>query len=179
MREIIKLGLVLLLITAISATILGLSNEITSGKIAEVEAKASQEARKEVLPDADNFEALDIETDSKVLEVYKSEAGYAIKTATAGYGGDVEVITGISKDGSITGVKVVKHEETPGLGANATGADFQNQYKGIKTEKEVIVVKTAPSNDNEIQALTGATITSNAVTNGVNIARRLFNEKLK
>ncbi|MTI66707.1 MAG: RnfABCDGE type electron transport complex subunit G [Firmicutes bacterium] len=178
MREIIKLGLVLLLITAISATILGLSNGITSKKIEEVEAKASQEARKEVLPKADNFEPVDIDTDSKVLAVYKSDAGYAIKTATPGYGGNVEVITGISKDGAITGVKVVKHQETPGLGANATGSEFQNQYKGIKAKNEVLVVKTAPSKDNQIQALTGATITSDAVTKGVNIARTLFNEKL-
>ncbi|WP_425446569.1 RnfABCDGE type electron transport complex subunit G [Dethiothermospora halolimnae] len=190
MREIIKLGLILLLITSVAASILGLSNGLTEGKIEEVEAKASEEARKEVLPGTDSFKSIDDnkfkaikDENDKILEVYKgmsdgSLAGYAIKTVTSGYGGDVEVITGISIEGKITGIKVVKHLETPGLGANATSADFQDQYKGISTDKEVVRVKTNPSKDNEIQALTGATITSDTVTDCVNMARELFNDRL-
>ncbi|RKD33192.1 RnfABCDGE type electron transport complex subunit G [Thermohalobacter berrensis] len=190
MREIVKLGLILLLITSAAAVVLGLSNAATIGTIEAVEAKASEVARKEVLPEAENFKTLEEEKlneilngNEKVLEVYagyKGEniVGYAIKTATPGYGGNVEVITGISTEGKITGIKVVKHQETPGLGANATSAEFQNQYKDMNTSKEITVVKTQPSNENEIQALTGATITSDAVTNGVNIARELFNNKL-
>ncbi len=190
MREVIKLGSILLLITAIAASVLAFSNSMTEGVIKDVEAAASNEARKEVLPQADNFNSIeedklsDIQQqNNKILEVYEGFAGeelvgYTIKTATPGYGGNVEVITGISVEGKITGIKVVKHQETPGLGANATGTDFQAQYIGKPVEKEVVVVKTAPTEDNEIQALTGATISSKAVTNGVNIARELFNSML-
>lgn len=191
MREVIKLGLILLLITSVAAVVLGLSNSITEGVIEEVEGQASKEARMEALPQADSFKAIDEEKfneikseNDKVLEVYAgysndSIVGYAIKTATPGYGADVEVITGISIDDKITGVKVVSHQETPGLGANATSSEFQNQYKEKSTEKDIVVVKTAPSNANEIQALTGATITSDCVTSGVNIAKDIFNNMLK
>lgn len=181
MREIIKLGLILFIITAVAAVVLGLSNGITSEKIAEVEAAKSEAARKEVLSDAESFEAVELSgTSEEIIEAYKGlkggeVVGFAIKTATSGYGGNVEVITGISSDGIIKAVKVVGHQETPGLGANSTSVEFQGQYSGKKVDNEITVVKTTPSNDNEIQAITGATITSNAVTKGVNLARELFN----
>lgn len=191
MRDIVKLGLMLLLITSVAAVVLAMSNNVTSGVISEVEAQASDAARKEVLPQADNFKPLNkdllnsiIGENNRILDIYTgyseddSEVGYAIKTATPGYGGDVEVITGISLDGKITGIKVVRHQETPGLGANATTPEFQEQFIDKSVENEVIVVKSNPGNDNEIQALTGATITSNAVTSGVNIAREIYNSKL-
>lgn len=190
MRDVIRLGLILLIITSIAAVILGISNDITSEIIADVRAEASNEARLEVLPQADKFEALSEEefnkiksNNDKVLEIYggykgDNLVGYAIKTATPGYGGDIEVITGLSLEGKVTGIKVVNHAETPGLGANATKPEFQGQYKNKPVDKEIVVVKSAPSNDNEIQALTGATISSNAVTNGVNISREVFNNEL-
>lgn len=184
MREIIKLGLILLLITSVAAVVLGLSNSITEEKITEAEALTSEEARKEVLPEGETFEDAKLKIDNdKVLEVYVglkdgNKVGYAIKTATPGYGANVEVITGISVDGKITGIKVVSHQETPGLGANATSSQFQDQFKEKDTDEEVVVVKSTPSNNNEVQALTGATITSRAVTNGVNTARDLFNKEL-
>lgn len=192
MREIIRLGLILLLITSISAVVLGLSNDITKDKIADAEALVSEEARKAVLPSANKFEEEDSENivelvngDANILEVYKGLSdkdeviGYAIKTASSGYGGNVEVITGISIDGTITGMNVVSHQETPGLGANATTDDFQNQFKEKSVQEEVVVVKATPQNNNEIQALTGATITSDAVVKGVNIARELYINNLK
>lgn len=194
MREIIKLGLMLLLITSVAAVILGLTNGVTSGIIEEVEAKATEEAQREVLPEADSFKAIDEQKlgeikdkNAKVIEISSGFSkdqlvGYTIKTVNTteypGYGGDVEMIVGISTEGEITGLKVLKHQETPGLGANATKPEFQNQYKGKATKEDVIVVKTEPSNANEIQALTGATITSDAVTSGVNNAREIFNNLL-
>jgi len=192
LREIIKLGLILLLITSISAVVLGLTNSITEEKIEDAENLVSEEARKAVLPGAEKFVKEDsteineiVKDNSGVLEVYKGMnsndelLGYAIKTSSSGYGGDVEVITGISNDGIITGMNVVSHQETPGLGANATGEEFQSQFKEIPTEKDITVVKSEPQNEDEVQALTGATITSNAVVKGVNSARDLFNNNLK
>ncbi|MBS4537185.1 RnfABCDGE type electron transport complex subunit G [Clostridium sp. D2Q-11] len=192
MREIIKLGLILLLITSISAVVLGLTNDITKGEIAEAEALVSEEARMAVLPDASKFEEEDtdeitqiVKDNENILEVYRGLSdneevvGYAIKTASPGYGGNVEVITGLSIDGKITGMNVVSHQETPGLGANATTSDFQSQFKEKPADNEIVVTKSTPQNDSEIQSLTGATITSDAVVKGVNMARELYNNNLK
>lgn len=194
MREIIKLGLILLLICSVAAVVLGLTNSLTKDTIVEVEEQLSSEARKEVLQlsDTDRVESIDEEKlksiqaeDDKVLEVYAGYAGdnlvgYAIKTVDgSGYGGNIEVITGISIDGDVIAIKVVTHQETPGLGANATGEGFQGQFAGKDTEKEIVRVKTAPAPDsNEIQALSGATITSDSVIRAVNTAREVFNNKL-
>lgn len=192
MREIIKLGLILLLITSISAVVLGLTNVATKDIIEETEAGLNETARKEVLSEAFEFKEVDseiiikaIKDNEDVLEVYEGLSdsgevvGYAIKSVTSGYGGDVQVITGISKEGIITGMNVVSHQETPGLGANATGDEFQSQFSEVPTKKEVVVVKSAPQHDDEIQALTGATITSDTVVKGVNSARELYNSSLK
>lgn len=191
MRDVIKLGIILLIITSVAAVVLGLANELTKDRIAMVEAEISEAARRDVLSMASTFEPVDEETfqdiikgNNSILEVYQGYSnennlvGYAIKTTTPGYSGNVEVITGISIEGKITGIKVVSHQETPGLGANATKPSFQNQYANKSTEQEIEVVKGVPSKENEIQALSGATVSANAVTDGVNAARKVFNDKL-
>lgn len=174
MNEIIKLGLVLLLITTIAALVLGFSNAITFDKIQDAEAKVSELARKEVLT-TDEFIEETGYNEGFIIEVYKGikddeVVGYAIKSYSPNaYGGNIDVITGINMEGKITGIKVVKHAETPGLGANAENDSFRNQFIGKEGN---LVVKE------DIQALTGATITSRAVTEAVNSATQLFNEKL-
>ncbi len=180
MKEIIKLGLILFIISTVAAVSLAATNSITAPIIAEQRAIKSEMARKEVLPTAESFEKVESGYQAQisnadgvvvpVIEVYKGiaggqTAGYVIKTASAGYGGDVEVVTGLS-NGSIAGVRVGKHQETPGLGAKATLPDFYSQYDG-KSAADVRVNKTSAS-DVEVQAISGATITSKAVTAGVN-----------
>lgn len=190
MREIVKLGLILFIITAIAASLLAFANEATSELIAQVQEQESNKARQEVLPSAENFISLDeiefnsiVAENNKVKEVYigKNSAddivGYTIKTIASGYGGNIEVITGLSAEGQITGMKVVSHSETPGLGANSTKPEFQNQFVGKSTSSNIAVVKSAPK-DSEIQAISGATITSKAVSSGVNMALDIFNCKL-
>lgn len=190
MREIVKLGLILFIITLVAATLLAFANEATSELIAQVQEQENNKARQEVLPSAEKFEPLDeselnaiVTENNRVKEVYigKDSAdklvGYTIKATSSGYGGDIEIITGISADGQVTGMKVVSHSETPGLGANSTKPEFQNQFVGKSTATNISVVKSAPQNS-EIQAISGATITSKAVTNGVNIAIDVFNGKL-
>jgi electron transport complex protein RnfG len=191
MNETLKLGLILFLITAISAVVLGVSNDITSVKIAKAEKMANDQARKEVLEDAEDFEPLDesefnriVSDNPDIIEIYEGYSdnnlvGYTFKTEISGFGGDLEVMTGISIEGVITGMKVLNHSETPGLGANCKNPEFQNQFKDKPVDNELIVVKEETSNDDEIQALTSATITSNAVTAGVNMAREVFNNQFK
>ncbi len=191
MREIVKLGLILFIITAIAATLLAVANNATSDLIAQVQEQESNKARQEVLPSSDSFTPLDenefnaiVAENNKIKEVYvgKNSAGelvgYTLKTVASGYGGDIEIITGISAEGNVTGMKVVSHSETPGLGANSTKPEFQNQFLGKSTSSNISVVKSAPK-DSEIQAISGATITSKAVTDGVNMAIDVFNNKLK
>ncbi len=181
MKEIVKLGLILFIISTIAAVALALTNSVTA-PIIELQREAkSEQARKEVLPAADSFEQVAAENyDSvvvtsgdisvPVVEVYRGVSagqtvGYVVKTAPGGYGGAVEVVAGIS-EGVVTGIRVGKHQETPGLGAKSTLPEFYGQYDG-KSAADVRVNKTQ-SSDTEVQAISGATITSKAVTAGVN-----------
>ena len=173
MKDILKLGVTLFAICAVAALVLGVTNNITAPVIEERNIQASNEARKTVLPEADEFKELEGMNSDIVLEVYEGikdgqVIGYTIKTSSKGYGGAIELMVGISKDSKITGVEIGNHSETPGLGSKATEPIFKNQY----------VDKDVSNNDNEISAISGATITSNGVTSGVNAAMKIYNEKL-
>lgn len=183
MKDIFKLGSILFLICAVAALLLSVTNNITEPVIKERNIQANNESRKEVLKEAEEFKQLDNVKANLVEEVYQGlkgneVVGYTIKTAPKGYGGKVEVMIGISKDGKITGVKVGNHSETPGLGSKASEPTFKDQFNGKSTEKPLMVVKGSASNDNDIAAISGATITSNAVTSGVNAAINLYKEQL-
>ena len=183
MKDILKLGVTLLAICAVAALVLGVTNNITAPVIEERNIQASNEARKIVLPEADEFKELDGMNSDIVLEVYEGikdgqVIGYTIKTSSKGYGGAIELMVGISKDGKITGVEIGNHSETPGLGSKATEPMFKNQYVDKDVSNSLLVVKGSANNDNEISAISGATITSNGVTNGVNAAMKIYNEKL-
>ncbi|HLR35090.1 MAG TPA: RnfABCDGE type electron transport complex subunit G [Tissierellales bacterium] len=186
MNETLKLGLVLLIVTAVSATILGISNFVTADKIAEADKLANDSARKEALSVAEDFELLIEETEKikkinpEVLEIYEGldgsgeTIGYVIKTEVLGFGGDIEVMTGISLEGKITGMKVLDHAETPGLGARATEPEFQEKFNDKSVDESIVVVNSEPVGGNEVLAITSATITTDAVAQGVNIAREIF-----
>ncbi len=184
MKEIIKLGLKLLLICLVSASLLAVTNEMTKGPIQAQRDAASQAARQEVLAIADEFVELDevafaalVENNPAVLEVFMGKAagvdvGYVIKTAPVGFGGPVTVITGISLEGKLTGVRVGSHTETPGLGGIVTEEGFYGQYSDMIAD-EIMVSKTAKT-DSAIKAIAGATISSQAVTDGVNDSINAF-----
>lgn len=183
MKDILKLGATLFAICAVAALVLGVTNNITAPVIEERNIQASNEARKNVLPEAYEFKELDGMNSNIVLEVYEGikdgqVIGYTIKTSSKGYGGAIELMVGISKDGKITGVEIGNHSETPGLGSKATEPMFKNQYVNKDVLNSLLVVKGSTNNDNEISAISGATITSNGVTNGVNAAMKIYNEKL-
>ncbi len=182
-NETLKLGLKLFIITAVAGLILGGAFVITKKPIADQVEKTNTEAMKEILPKADKFEKMGGKSNSVVTEVNEGKkgsnvAGYAIKVLTKGYGGQIEMMVGVSEDGKVQGIKILSHSETPGLGANAPQPKFSGQFKGKSTEKDLEVVKTAPGKDNEIEAMTGATITSRAVTKGVNDAVKFYKDEL-
>jgi Na+-translocating ferredoxin:NAD+ oxidoreductase subunit G len=184
--ENIKLGLILLIFSAIAGLFLGGSYEITKEPIARQAIVEKNEAMKEILPNTDNFEKMDVKiTEGSIIkEVDKglkgSEiTGYAIKVAPKGFGGLIDMMVGISGDGKIVGIKILSHSETPGLGANAPNPKFSGQFKNKASTPALEVVKSAASKNNQIEAITGATITSKAVTNGVNEAAKFYTSQLK
>lgn len=183
MNSIFKLGLNLFIICAISAGLLAGTNQITAPLIEQRNEQANNEARKAVLPNASDFELLDSNDYGKngeveIVEVYKGLngsdiAGYTVKVLPKGYGGEIELMVGIKSDGSISGVSIGNMSETPGLGAKAKEEAFYGQYAG-KPATELSVIKSGSAGETEIQAISGATITSKAVTSGVNAAVEVY-----
>lgn len=186
MKEIFKTGVVLLIICFVAALSLAFTNEITKDKIAEQRMMANELAKKEVLPAAATFQDVDedlllelIESYSPIIEAYigyndsNEVVGIVFKSTPTAFGGAIEVVTGIELSGEVIGLRIGSHQETPGLGAKAADADFYAQYAGKSTESYIGVSKTAASG-NDIQAITGATITSDAVTVGANASIDAF-----
>lgn len=191
MNNIAKLGSILFAICAIAALALGLTNQVTAPIIEQRSIDANNEARQVVLTDASEFTQMDDNVFSNiqgleeglVAEVYEGKnnnevVGYTVKTLPKGYGGKIELIVGISKDGNITGIDIGSMSETPGLGSKAAEPAFKDQFSGKNTANELAVVKGKSSSENEIQAISGATITSKAVTKGVNAAIEVYNSGL-
>lgn len=183
MKDIFRLGAILFVICAVASLMLSLTNNITAPVIEQRNIQANNESRQEVLKAAEEFsEVKDVKGDL-IEEVYQGTkggevVGYTIKTTPKGYGGKVEVMVGISNDGKISGVKIGNHSETPGLGSKSADPSFKDQYNGKSTKTPLNVVKGNASNENDIVAISGATITSKAVTAGVNAAMDVYEQKL-
>lgn len=183
MKDIFRLGAILFVICAVASLMLSLTNNITAPVIEQRNIQANNESRQEVLKAAEEFsEVKDVKGDL-IEEVYQGTkggevVGYTIKTTPKGYGGKVEVMVGISNDGKISGVKIGNHTETPGLGSKSADPSFKDQYNGKSTKTPLNVVKGNASNENDIVAISGATITSKAVTAGVNAAMDVYEQKL-
>lgn len=179
LKDILIPTVTLFVICLIVSALLAGTNALTKEPIAANELKKSQEAMQSVCSEAVSFEgekALEIEV-YRALNESGEVIGYAIPVSAKGYGGDVSVMVGISNDGEgmVTGVEILSHDETPGLGANATSESFRNEYKQEITEGGFSVTKDGSGgSDGKIDAITGATITSNAVTNAVNEAIEIY-----
>ncbi|MBQ4569750.1 MAG: RnfABCDGE type electron transport complex subunit G [Ruminococcus sp.] len=171
-KDIFVPTLSLFLICLVVAFLLAGTNELTKEPIAQLQAKKADQAKLQVCPDAVTFDGQE-ETDVPV-EFYRgfdeegNLVGYAIPSSHKGYGGEVEIMVGISSKGEITGVNILSINETPGLGMNATKESFRNQFLGEIPDKS-FTAKDDPSKE-KIDALTGATITSEAVSQAVNKA---------
>lgn len=183
MKETIKLTFRLFLITAIAGFVLAFANSFTSPVIQQREKQQYEKALKEVFSDADKFETLEegklnsIKTNIKNIEkievAKKSDktVGYVFKTlGKNGYGGDISMLMAINTENkTIVGFKVLKHTETPGLGSRVATDEYAQSVIGNKVS-EHLVKNLHPDKDNDIQAITGTTISVNAVLNGLNAA---------
>lgn len=168
-KYILRLTLTLLAITAVVAGLLGLVNALTEDKIAALTEEKALAAMREVLP-AESYEALDA-TAEGVTEAYRAkDAGYVVRVSVNGFGGTIDMMVGVDESGCVTGVSVISHSETASLGAYCTRADFRSQFVG--TTDALAVEKDGGT----VDALTGATVTSRAVTEGVNLALAFVGE---
>lgn len=185
-NESIKNTISLMLITLIAGLLLGVVYEITKEPIAAEQQRAKEEAYKAVFADADSFE--DVKLDVAKVEKDLSDNGYdatideAMKvfdksgnvtgyvltvTDHEGYGGDIQFAMGVKSDGTMNGISFLSIAETAGLGMKAAEEDFMNQFAGKKVDS-FHYTKNGATVDGEIDAISGATITTNAVVNGVN-----------
>ena len=184
MNKIIKNTLILTVITLVAGLGLGFVYEITKEPIAQAQEAAKKEAWQAVFPEAnlDEFEPMDVDQKAadkviKDLGIKGSidevctvgEEGYVITTTDSeGYGGDIKITVGITADGTVNGVSILSISETAGLGMKAKEPAFYEQYQGKQAEK--FVVSKDGGDGEPIDALSGATITSRAVTGAVNAA---------
>lgn len=163
--------IVLFIICIVAAFLLALTNDVTAPKIEAVNAENEAKSRQIVFADAASFGEEFTNADGiKLVPAFDKNGatiGYVVVTVEKGYGGDISVMTGVDLEGKVTGVDILSMSETAGLGANASKESFLNQFVGKILGMEV--TKDAPA-ENEIKALTGATITSKAVTKAVNAA---------
>ena len=194
-NTILKDALILIVITLIAGGLLGLVYEVTKKPIANQQEKAKQEAYKGVFEDADSFEVCVEAEDADLAEALKEQGfeaqkineimeakdasgetlGYAVNVTTSeGYGGDITFSMGVQLDGTLNGISILSISETAGLGMNATKDEFKNQFSD-KNAEAFEVTKAGASDENEINAISGATITSKAVTGGVNAGICAFN----
>ncbi len=173
-KEIVVPALSLFIICIVVTALLGLTNAVTAPKIEELAVETQEAAKKEVLADAASFgEAEQTQLDGTAYTYYKGLAadgsviGYVVETVSKGYGGDISLMVGVGADGTVQGVSILSINETAGLGMNAENPEFLDQFIG---KSGTIGVQKNGSSDTEIQALTGATITSKAMADGVNQA---------
>ncbi len=175
LSDILKPTIVLTAICLVTSALLAITNQATAPVIEALAIETEQNTRKLVLADADSFKDETIGQTAYCTGVDASGAmvGYVFTTAAKGYGGDVKVMVGVKADGAVAGVQILELSETPGLGMNATKESFLKQFIGKVAG--IAVSKSSPA-ENEIQALTGATITSKATTTAVNQALDLYNQ---
>ncbi len=177
----------LFLICLVATVLLGVANGITEKKIEENAVVTEQNSQKIVMADAVSFGEKtegEYEFDGTTapyscVEAYDEGGnviGYVFVTNSTGYGGNISTMTGIDLDGKVTGVEFLEIGETVGLGMNATKDTFKEQFIGLV--KGIAVNKNQPG-ENEIKALTGATITSKATTKGVNTALDIYENVIK
>jgi electron transport complex protein RnfG len=184
MGDIIKLGLFLMLVAAVAGLGVGYVNSMAAPLIEKQILEEKIRSFKEVYPEGDNVEnetAKYLGVPDQILKevniAYRSgtPGGVIYLAQTKGYSGDITILAGFDlASGKITAVKVLSQTETPGLGSKAKDPAFQNRYKGKGSAVALEISKTAPIKDNQIQAMTASTITSKAVTKGVNAAREHF-----
>ena len=178
MGELLKLSVILTLICSCAAFSLGLAYKQTKGPIAEQQRLKKIRALKAVFKGYDipanlPFVDLKIGNDKNGMDILRrfyliqnngEHAGLAFELSSQGYGGNIQLMAGVTFDGNISGIKVLNHSETPGLGANITTKEFTSQFRGMSLDKTVWKDKKVGG---DVDQVTGATISSSAVLEAV------------
>ena len=185
-KYLFKLAGILMVICAIVAALLGVVNGVTADKIAAIQAQKLQASLQVVFPGAE-FTKVEVTDDLSALAaspnaesgleaIYTaSTGGYAVEVPPTGFGGSIDMIVGIDADGNVTGVSVISHAETAGIGTkivadkpNKNGVGVLTQFIGRGAGEGNLF--TVNSGSNEVDAISGATVTTKAITRGVNAA---------
>ncbi len=188
-KYILKLSITLLVICLVVALALGFVNGITADKIAALQEQAKQESLQAVFPDATfneveiGDEQLAVATEYGVELMYIYEvadgSGYAIEVGPSGFSGTIDMIVGINADGSVAGISVISNTETAGIGTNVcsdkpnrNGVGVLSQFIGLTATADNPF--TVNSGSNQVDAISGATVTTRAITTGVNAASVIY-----
>lgn len=175
MKDTIKLGVTLLIVCTVAAVILAFSNNATKDRIEEQERLESEKLLVEIFGEGNEFSKVSDEllqsvktTQSKTIEVYEVKKngelqGYAVKDKSNGYKPDVVMLVGIASDGKVKGLRVVSHSETKGIGTKALTTDYLSNFNEKSVEERI-----------SVDVVSGASRTSNALIQGVNIAREVY-----
>ena len=164
---VLRLALTLLIITAVVAAVLAGVNSITAPAIAALKAQKTQEAIELVLPGGGD--EVDFPATALVSKVYASDTGYAVEVTPGGFDNTITMMVGVDTEGKVLGISIISHTETAGLGAvAAAGTPAGEAFRGGFVGKSGSVSVT--KDGGEVNAITGATITSRAVCVGVNAA---------
>ena len=167
---VLRLTVTLLLITAVVAAALAGVNSITAPKIAEITAQKTQTAIEAVLEGGYDKEVTEFtNVNGIVSKVYSGANGYAVEVTPGGFDNTITMMVGVDLEGKVSGISVISHTETAGLGAVAAeksekGDNFRVQFVGLSGEIKVT------KDGGQVEAITGATITSRAICDGVNAA---------
>lgn len=169
MKYVLRIALTLLAITAVVAVILAAVNSVTAPRIAAQNEQKTQNAIEAVLPGGGQEVKEFTDDTGLVTAAYKGDNGCAVQVTPNGFNGTVTMMVGVDNDGKVTGISIISHTETAGLGATAAadtdaGRAFRDQFIGMSGTVSVT------KDGGEVDALTGATITSRAVCTGVSAA---------
>jgi len=163
MKNMTKMSLILFLVCGIAAGSLAFVNKATKDRIAEFARIEKAEALKEVFPGVEEFKEILPGRQWEALRAGQRQ-GYVFSALVQGYSGPVEALFGLDLRNAITGVRVIRHNETPGLGAKITGEKFLGQFQG-RAREAVALKKDDPAG--AIDAIAAATISSRAVTHSI------------
>ncbi|MCI1930524.1 MAG: RnfABCDGE type electron transport complex subunit G [Clostridia bacterium] len=176
MNQISTPAIRLCVICVVCAFLLGICSEVTKEPIAAQTIKTQQEAMAAVLPDCTYEDIKDAKLSDNVTAVAKATdnsgnaAGFVVSCEVSSFGGPLDMMVGVDPNGTITGLRVLSHSDTPGLGARSTEPEFYGQFNGMSGTLAV------DKDGGQVKAITSATITSRAVTSGANAALQWVSE---
>ncbi len=177
LKEVLVPAIALFLFCLIATALLAGTNSITKDKIADNAVQTEIQSRKAVLSQGESYsEVTALENGVTYCigtDTDGNQVGYVFTAGAKGYGGTVTVMVGIDSEGKISGIEILSHSETPGLGANATKDDFKGRFVG---KSGTLTVDKNSNEGQNVQAITAATITSKAVTNAVNLITEAYNQ---